>query len=116
MRYQISYTEEARRAIPDLPGNYRQRIKRVDPFAYDRSSLSRQRRVHVDKNQIAGHEQFTFFKINDQIIGSMRRTHVADTNGFIVDPDDHFLSAFDCLIRIPYLFAELLPCFLCIGA
>jgi len=28
VRYQISYTEEARRAIPDLPGNYRQRIRR----------------------------------------------------------------------------------------
>jgi mRNA-degrading endonuclease RelE of RelBE toxin-antitoxin system len=28
VRYQIDYTEEARRAIPDLPGNYRQRIKR----------------------------------------------------------------------------------------
>ena len=28
MRYQISYTEEARRAIPDLPGNYRQQIRR----------------------------------------------------------------------------------------
>ncbi|PKO22806.1 MAG: hypothetical protein CVU38_07540 [Chloroflexi bacterium HGW-Chloroflexi-1] len=27
MRYRLSYTEEARRAIPDLPGNYRQRIR-----------------------------------------------------------------------------------------
>jgi mRNA-degrading endonuclease RelE of RelBE toxin-antitoxin system len=26
--YRISYTEEARRAIPDLPGNYRQRSRR----------------------------------------------------------------------------------------
>jgi mRNA-degrading endonuclease RelE of RelBE toxin-antitoxin system len=28
VRYRLSYTEEARRAIPDLPGNYRQRIRR----------------------------------------------------------------------------------------
>jgi mRNA-degrading endonuclease RelE of RelBE toxin-antitoxin system len=28
VRYQIRYTEEAKRALPDLPGNYRQRIRR----------------------------------------------------------------------------------------
>ena len=28
MRYQIRYTEEAKRSLPDLPGNYRQRIRR----------------------------------------------------------------------------------------
>jgi mRNA-degrading endonuclease RelE of RelBE toxin-antitoxin system len=28
VHYRLSYTEEARRAIPDLPGNYRQRIRR----------------------------------------------------------------------------------------
>ncbi len=28
MRYRIRYTEEAKRALPDVPGNYRQRIRR----------------------------------------------------------------------------------------
>ena len=29
MRYQIDYTDDARRALRRLPGNYRQRIKRL---------------------------------------------------------------------------------------
>jgi len=29
VRYQIDYTDEARRALRRLPGNYRQRIKRL---------------------------------------------------------------------------------------
>lgn len=29
MRYQINYTDEARRSLRTLPGNYRQRIRRL---------------------------------------------------------------------------------------
>ena len=45
MIYQISYSEEARRAIPKLPGRYRQRVRRliealaVDPRSHKAKEL-----------------------------------------------------------------------------
>lgn len=48
MRYRISYTEEARQAIPGLPGNYRQRIRREIAALADNPRPARAERLRDD--------------------------------------------------------------------
>ena len=61
MRFQIEYSENARRAIHTLPGNYRQRIRRMiealadEPrpkFAKELRELINHYRIKVDKWRI----------------------------------------------------------------
>ena len=61
MRYEISYTEEARRAIPDLPGNYRQRIKREITALADDPRPAKAERLRDDPTRVNPPERY---KIN----------------------------------------------------
>ena len=58
MRYQISYTEEARRAIPDLPGNYRQRIRREISALADDPRPAKAERLRDDPARVNSPERY----------------------------------------------------------
>lgn len=58
VRYRISYAEEAKRAIPGLPGNYRQRIRREIAALADNPRPARAERLRDDPARMDPPERY----------------------------------------------------------